>query len=90
MEYILFQDTMRLQTKLIVKKKLPPRLAEVGIPIALAGVTTLIGFLSFFGSYLTAITEFGIYTAIGVSFALLVAVTFIPAVISFFKNKYFN
>ena len=62
-------------------------LSEVGLPIALAGVTTLIGFLSFFGSYLTAITEFGIYTAIGVGFALIISITFLPAVASFLKVR---
>ncbi|MGB9595048.1 MAG: efflux RND transporter permease subunit [Candidatus Poribacteria bacterium] len=62
-------------------------LSEVGLPIALAGVTTLIGFLSFFGSYLTAITEFGVYTAIGVGFALIISITFLPAVTSFLKAK---
>ncbi len=62
-------------------------LSEVGLPIVLAGVTTLIGFLSFFGSYLTAITEFGVYTAIGVGFALTISITFLPAITSFLKVK---
>ncbi len=62
-------------------------LRDTLIPILLAGVTTLIGFLSFIGSYLTAITEFGIYMAIGISFAIIISITFIPAVISFMKVK---
>lgn len=62
-------------------------LTEVSVPIILAGITTLIGFVSFIGSYLTAITEFGIYTAIGVGFALIVSITFIPSIISFLKVK---
>jgi len=70
------------------KKEVTSRsLAEVGIPIILAGVTTLIGFVSFVGSYLTAITEFGIYTAIGVGFALIVAITFLPSITSLLKVK---
>ncbi len=60
-------------------------LSEVGIPIILAGVTTLIGFFSFVGSYLTSVTDFGIYTGIGVGFALLIAVTLIPALLSYLK-----
>lgn len=62
-------------------------LRDTLMPILLAGVTTLIGFLSFVGSYLTAITEFGIYMAIGTSFAIIISITFIPAVISFMKVK---
>ncbi len=60
-------------------------LAEVGVPIILAGLTTLIGFFSFVGSYLTSVTHFGIFTGIGVLFALLVSITFLPAVLSYLK-----
>ena len=60
-------------------------LAEVGIPIILAGVTTLIGFFSFVGSYLTSVTHFGIFTGIGVLIALIVSITFLPAVLSYLK-----
>ena len=61
-------------------------LSEVGIPIILAGVTTLIGFLSFAGSYLTAVTHFGVFTGIGVAFALILSITFIPAVLTYFDK----
>ena len=60
-------------------------LSEVGIPILLAGVTTLIGFLTFLSSSLSLIREFGIFTALGVAFAMLVSITFLPAVLSFLK-----
>ena len=60
-------------------------LAKVGIPIILAGVTTLIGFMSFTGAYLTAVTHFGVFTGIGVAFALIVSITFIPAVLTYLK-----
>jgi len=62
-------------------------LSEVGIPILLAGITTLIGFLAFLSSNLSLIREFGIFTAIGVMFAMLISVTFLPAVLSFLKVK---
>ena len=58
-------------------------LQEVGIPIILTGLTTLIGFISFARSYLTAITHFGLFSAFGVAVAMLLAVTFIPATLSF-------
>lgn len=58
-------------------------LSEVMLPIFLAGLTTLIGFLTFGGSYLTAVTEFGLFAAFGVGVAMLLAVTFLPALISY-------
>jgi predicted RND superfamily exporter protein len=62
-------------------------LSEVGVPILLTGITTLVGFLSFAGSSLTAVTDFGIFTAFGVGVAMLLSVTFVPAVLSFMKVK---
>jgi predicted RND superfamily exporter protein len=61
-------------------------LASVGLPIILAGVTTLTGFLSFTGSYLTIIKYFGLFTALGVCFAMLLAITFLPALASFTRG----
>ncbi|MCK4330295.1 RND family transporter, partial [candidate division WOR-3 bacterium] len=62
-------------------------LSEVGIPIFLAGITTLIGFLAFLSSDLSLIREFGIFVAIGVMFAMFISVTFLPAVLSLLKVK---
>ncbi len=58
-------------------------ISEVGVPIFLAGLTTSIGFLAFLVSNLTIIKEFGVFTAIGVLFAFIVAITFLPALLSF-------
>lgn len=59
-------------------------LRHVGIPIFLTGGTTLIGFLSLIigGSTLTAIADFGLFTAIGVAIATILSVTLLPAVLS--------
>ncbi|MCK4448365.1 MAG: MMPL family transporter, partial [Candidatus Marinimicrobia bacterium] len=57
-------------------------ISEVGLPIFLAGLTTAIGFLAFLTSNLTIIKEFGIFTAIGVLFAFIVSITFLPALLS--------
>jgi uncharacterized protein len=63
-------------------------LKGVIIPVLLASVTTIIGFLSFIaGSYLTMITEFGIFTAIGITFSLLLTIVFLPALISMLRNS---
>jgi predicted RND superfamily exporter protein len=62
-------------------------LKDVGIPVLLAAVTTIAGFISFvFGSYLTMIKQFGIFSAIGILFALIVSVTFVPALLTVFPD----
>jgi predicted RND superfamily exporter protein len=60
-------------------------LSEVGIPIFLAGITTLIGFLAFLSSDLSLIRDFGVFTAVGVMSATLISVTFLPAVLSLLR-----
>jgi uncharacterized protein len=60
--------------------------AYVTIPVILAALTTAIGFISFvFGSYLTMIRDFGIFTAVGTLIALLLSLFFVPALISAFS-----
>lgn len=57
-------------------------LAAIGLPVILAGVTTMVGFVSFvFGSYLTMIREFGAFVALGIGFTLLNALTLVPALL---------
>ena len=68
------------------KKALIKALGYIMIPVTLAALTTVIGFVSFvFGAYLTMIRDFGIFTAIGVFFAFILAIFFVPAIISGFS-----
>ncbi len=61
---------------------------EVSISVILAGITTIAGFLSFIvGSYLTAIREFGLFSAIGVMISLLLSITLVPILLSLTKVK---
>lgn len=63
-------------------------LISVAIPVILAALTTMTGFVSFiFGSYLTMIRDFGIFTALGTFIAVVLALTFVPVVISIFPGK---
>lgn len=56
----------------------------IGVPVMLAGLTTIVGFLSFIpGTYLSIIRDFGIFMALGTFFCLLLSLTFIPAVESY-------
>ncbi|TYA53808.1 efflux RND transporter permease subunit [Formosa maritima] len=62
-------------------------LAYVLIPVILASITTMIGFVSFiFGAYLEMIVDFGIFTALGTLFACILSIFFVPAIMSFKKS----
>jgi predicted RND superfamily exporter protein len=67
------------------KKALVKALAYIIVPVFLAAVTTMVGFISFvFGAYLTMVKDFGVFTALGTFFALILSVTLTPALISVF------
>jgi len=55
---------------------------KVGLPILLAGVTTIAGFGSLGSASVPAILQMGIFTAIGVLCALILTFTFVPAVLT--------
>ena len=68
------------------KKALINALTYISIPVTLAALTTVVGFVSFvFGAYLTMIRDFGLFTALGVFFAFGLSILFVPAVISGFS-----
>lgn len=68
-------------------KSLTKSLAYIMVPVFLAYITTAFGFLSFvYGSYLLMIRDFGIFTAVGITFAFILSLTFTPAFISIFST----
>ncbi|MDO9155156.1 MAG: efflux RND transporter permease subunit [Paludibacter sp.] len=73
------------------RKAIIQALSYIALPVFLAAVTTAIGFISFiFGSYLTIIRDFGLFTSIGVAISFILSITFVPAIVSVFsvyKNK---
>lgn len=70
-------------------KAISQALTYIFIPVLLAALTTMVGFISFiFGSYLTMIRDFGLFTALGTLFSVVLSLFFIPAVVSFLKNQY--
>ncbi len=80
-----YEDIKDEKTKL---KDIEKSIRHIGIPILLTALTTIAGFLSFLGAYITAISEFGIFTAIGVLFAVILSLTFLPALLSLIKVKH--
>ncbi len=70
------------------QKAIHKALRHIFIPVSLAALTTMIGFVSFvFGAYLRMIRDFGLITAIGTFFAALLSLFFIPALLSVFPGK---
>jgi predicted RND superfamily exporter protein len=70
------------------KKSIVNAMSLIAVPVILASLTTMIGFLSFiFGSYLSMIRDFGIMAALGTFYAALLALVFVPAILSIFPVK---
>src|SRR5690606_14277703 len=79
-----FQEEVKDDSREALKRAL----SFVIIPVFLASLTTVFGFISFIaGSYLTMIREFGIFSALGVLFFLLLAVFFVPALLAVLQGK---
>ena len=56
-------------------------LKEVFVAVLLAGITTIVGFISLITSPLEPLHSFAIFAAVGVALALLLSVTVIPALL---------
>ena len=70
------------------RKAIAVALASVAIPVILAALTTMAGFLSFiFGSYLKMIRDFGLFTALGTFFSLFLSLIFVPALLAVFSSN---
>jgi len=63
-------------------------IASLGAPVIATGVTTLGGLLSLLTHRLGPAKQLGILAAIGVSFALLASLFFVPAVLSLLKRPH--
>ncbi|MCC6751774.1 MAG: MMPL family transporter [Deltaproteobacteria bacterium] len=59
----------------------------VGVPVITAGLTTVLGILSFLSMDLRPMRAFGLFTALGVTASLLLALTFVPAVLVLARPK---
>ncbi|MBN2536491.1 MAG: MMPL family transporter [Spirochaetales bacterium] len=60
---------------------------DVGLPVLMAGLTTTIGFASNAISDVSIIKTFGIFTALGVTLAMIIAILFIPSILINIKIK---
>jgi predicted RND superfamily exporter protein len=71
----------------IPKVAIKQALSEMGIPMTLTTLTTMVGFLSLLVSNFSVISQFGFVTSVGIFMALVASFTFLPAILSFSKGK---
>ena len=62
-------------------------LSHISVTVLLAGLTTFVAFLTLASHQLSAIREWGVFSAVGVCFAVLISVTFIPAGLALMPHK---
>lgn len=72
------------------KEAVKKALLKIGVPILMAGITTLVGFLSILSSSLRHLRDFGIFSSLGIFFALIGSLTLIPAILFFLPVKSFQ
>jgi hypothetical protein len=61
-------------------------LKSLGRPIFIAGLTTVVGFLSLMGHILPKVQEIGVFTSFGIGVAFIMSILLIPAVLSLTRS----
>lgn len=74
-----------LLRRLSQRKAIVEAMDHVGKAILMAGLTTVVGFGALALSSVSQIRSFGLFTAFGVAVALLLSVTFVPAILALLK-----
>ena len=59
---------------------------EVGLATFFTSLTTAVGFITLISVPITPMRDFGIYSAVGVLLAFVIAITFLPATLSLLKK----
>ena len=79
--YVAVNDVKGELTKETYDEAIFKGLREVMLAVLLAGITTVVGFISLISSPIEPLHSFAIFTAIGVAFSLILSITFIPAIL---------
>ncbi len=69
------------------RKGLTIAMRHIAVTVLLAGFTTFIGFFSLVTSQVTGIRDWGLFSAIGVFFAVVISTSMIPAMLSILSQK---
>lgn len=69
-------------------KSIKNALSFIALPVFYTAITDIFGFISFaLGSYLDMISKFGLFTSFGILNAMILSLSFTPAVMSIFTEK---
>jgi len=77
----------QLITQKGIVKGLRLSMSHISVTVLLAGLTTVVAFMTLSTSQLSAIREWGIFSGIGVIFAIFISCSMIPAGLSLFPHK---
>ena len=80
-----YQDLARGEDTLLMKEICRKIYIDLKKPIVITGITTIGGILGLLSHTMMPAAELGVLTAIGIGFALLLSLWFLPAMLSFFK-----
>ncbi len=78
-----YEDLLEMEDR---KQAIVSTLEHVSVPILLAALTTIIGFASLSVSTIVGLQVYGLLAALGIFFALVLAVTFTPAMLILLKK----
>lgn len=73
-----YEDLSQIADK---REAIASTVSHVGVPVILAGATTMIGFGSLAASSIPALRMFGVLSALGILFALILSLTLTPALL---------
>lgn len=69
------------------RKGLVSAMSHISVTVLLAGLTTFVAFMTLYTNQVSAIREWGVFSAIGVIFSVFIACTLIPAWISLLPHR---
>lgn len=72
-------------TGLDQEESLKKTMEGIGFAVVMSALTVIAGFASMLSNEITSLRDFGLYAAIGVFYALVIALFFIPAMLRFLK-----
>jgi predicted RND superfamily exporter protein len=67
-------------------KRIKSAMSHISLTVTLAGVTTFLGFFMLIVNQVSSVREMGVFSAIGVLFAVFISITMIPAVLTLLKH----
>lgn len=70
------------------RQGLKTAMSHISATVTLAGVTTAAAFITLLSSQVSAIQEWAVFSAMGIIFAVFIAITLIPAALAYMPHRY--